>query len=177
MNYTDGTRCSDRLHRSTTLLLHCSAPRSVAHSAAPVPAIDTLAEYSPSYIAQVDEPAACVYVMHWHTPLVCSAYRQAAHETERQLDSSDASGPAGTRSQHAHSGQLMRELSEEWAEEEVPGPRLESASSAEVRGRLDCIAAMSAPGASIESYPAACAAYLPLKTSMRQPATIVEQVT
>ena len=162
MNFTDGTRCSDRLHRSTTLLLHCSAPRSVAHSAAPMPAIDTLAEYSPSYIAQIDEPAACVYFMHWHTPLVCSAYQQAAQELERRRDSSSALSSASTRSDAEHSVQLMRQLSEEMAVEDGLGkPRLQSANGAEARGRLDCIAAMSAPDASVDSYRAACAAYMP----------------
>ena len=169
MNYTDGASCNEQLNRSTTVMLHCSAPRSIAQSTAPLPPIDTLAEYSPSYIAAVDEPSTCTYRMHWYTPLVCSVYRIAAEERSsgaQQQQSSPA--PEAVDKQERHElverrSLLARELE---FEDEVGGAKevsLAAQSSAEVRGYLDCIAAMTASSGTADSCRAACAAYLPSK--------------
>ena len=141
MNHSNGASCGGELSRSTTVALHCSAPRSVAQSTAPLPPIDDLAEYSPSYIAAVHEPSTCVYVLHWHTPLVCSAYRAA-------VDDSDAE-----RTEQP----VQQELEQQ--QEEKGQTSLATRDSVEVRGYLDCIAAMSDLDARDESYQSKCAAY------------------
>ena len=188
LNYTDGTRCSNQLHRSTTLLLHCSAPQSIAQSAAPLPPVDALAEYSPSYISRVDEPATCVYVVHWHTPLVCSAYRKVADELswrERQLSSQPTLQSTNKRSHTERREQLEREMDEEEQgvggdgkqAGERPQPSLVDSSSAVVRGYLDCIATMSAPSAAADSYRSVCAAHMSSYQSAQSPSERTDEVT
>ena len=168
MNYTDGSRCSDQLQRSTTVMLHCSAPRSVVQSTAPLPPIDTLAEYSPSYISNVDEPTTCVYVLHWYTPLVCSAYRRVTDELSwrnRNSNSQTTLTPSQRRSQTERREQLERELEEEAGEDEMQNEdrqvAVSDANSDVLREYLNCIAAMSEPTAVAGSYRSPCAAYLP----------------
>lgn len=159
MNYTNGTRCNNQLHRSTTVLLHCSAPRSLPPHT-PLPPVDILAEYSPSYIAAAHEPARCVYEMHWFTPLVCSAYRRVEDELKRRRPSSD----------RERREQLEREMEDEEdrGEQEKQPTSVTDTASVVVRGHLECIAAMSVTDASLDSYHSLCAAYLPSTQQTQQ---------